>query len=331
MRASIPPGITGPGHPDWPHIAKVERSLLRAFGGQAGLEQWLGESIRKAVDFVVDTAESGRKLISELEKTEKTYLGTRMEILVRRRLGVPRGRILDLLVDGEEVDVKFTLGGTWMIPREARGRMLLLLAADEVRSRCWMGLVVANPPYLRAGENQDLKTSLSAAGWAHIRWLVRNCAYEPAFWRSVPQHVINQVFDPTLAGGTARLDRLFELLPRKPIPRQVIADVTQQLDFTRRVRENGGARDLSGKRFVILSDKANDAVQNLGLPPLPKGAYMSVEPQDAKERAIIEQSALTRMQKEWKGRRATPRGRKKPPEDDDVMLEASPTARWSVT
>ena len=254
-----------------------------------------------------------------------------MEILIRRRLGVPRGKVLDLLVDGEEVDVKFTMGATWMIPREARGRMLLLVAADEIRSRCWMGLVVANPPYLRAGENQDLKTSLSAAGWAHIRWLVRNRAYEPAFWRGVPQHVIDKVFDPALAGGTARLDRLFELMPRTAIPRQVIFDVTQQLDGTRRVRGNGGARDLSGKRFFILSDKANDAVQNLGMPPLPKGAYMSVEPADAKERAIIEQSALTRMQKELKARRAVPRGRKPPPEDDDEVLASPPRARWSVT
>lgn len=33
-------------------------------------------------------------------------------------LEVPRGVRLDLLIAGHEVDVKFTIGSNWMIPRK---------------------------------------------------------------------------------------------------------------------------------------------------------------------------------------------------------------------
>ena len=41
---------------------------------------------------------------SELEKTEKTYIGTKVEILVRDFFRLPKG-ILDLTIDGLDVDV----------------------------------------------------------------------------------------------------------------------------------------------------------------------------------------------------------------------------------
>ena len=61
--------------------------------------------LRQAIDEVIDSYRSGRFTVAELEKTEKTYLGTKIEILLRNHLKLKKGKTLDLDVDGIEVDV----------------------------------------------------------------------------------------------------------------------------------------------------------------------------------------------------------------------------------
>lgn len=91
------------------------------------LDQLLGEVFRRSFDEVLDGQRTGRFLVEDLAKTEKTYLGTALDL--------EHGPSLDFVIAGQKVDCKFSLGGyAWMIPIEARDRLCLLLTADDASS-----------------------------------------------------------------------------------------------------------------------------------------------------------------------------------------------------
>ncbi len=165
-----------PDHCDYSDISKLESDLLEAVGGIEKFEEKLRSFFRSAIDEVIDTARTSRYFLSDLEKTEKTYLGTKFEILLRDWLDVPHGVVLDLKIGGQEVDVKSTTGGKsgWMIPPEAIEQLCILLRVNEEDSTCAVGLARARKGYLRSGANRDAKTSFSAAGRKNIWWVVQD-------------------------------------------------------------------------------------------------------------------------------------------------------------
>lgn len=120
-------------HQDFDDLQALESDLFSAVGGRDRFHEKLRSFFRSAIDEVIDTARTGRYFLSDLEKTEKTYLGTKFEILLRDWLNVPRGIVLDLLIGGREVDVKSTTSGGsgWMIPPEAIGQLCVLLRVNE--------------------------------------------------------------------------------------------------------------------------------------------------------------------------------------------------------
>src|ERR1700760_2481825 len=69
--------------------------------------QTFGQAIRRSIDEVLDGPRTGRWGFEQLEKTEKTYVGTKLEIVLRTALGLEPGPRLDLEVDGVDVDVKW--------------------------------------------------------------------------------------------------------------------------------------------------------------------------------------------------------------------------------
>ena len=254
-------------HVDHLELSALEGDLLKAVGGQLLFEEKLRSFFRSAIDEVIDTARTGRFFLKQLEKTEKTYLGTKFEILLRDWLQVPKGIILDLMVGGREVDVKSTTGGGsgWMIPREAIDQFCILLRINEVTSRCAVGLVRARPDYLRAGRNQDQKTSFSSAGTANIWWLVSDFPYTPNFWTLISDDMRDRIMGS--GKGTKRLATLFEHCLSLPISRVQVAAIAAQDDFMKRLRRNGGARDvLAPKGIAILySENDRDLMRTLGL------------------------------------------------------------------
>lgn len=256
-----------PGHIDHANLEQLAADLLRAAGGSAIFEEKLRSFFRSAIDEVIDTARTGRFFLSDLEKTEKTYLGTKFEILLRDWLQVPRGVVLDLLIGGSEIDVKSTTGGGsgWMIPPEAIGQLCVLLRVNERESICAVGLVRARPEYLRTGTNRDAKTSFSAAGTRNIWWLVLDYPYTPNFWTLIDTVLRQRIMAPR--GGTERLAILFENCLEIPVSRVLIASIAAQDDFMKRIRRNGGARDLlSPKGIAILySENDRDLMLRLGI------------------------------------------------------------------
>jgi len=232
-------------HRDFADLSRLESDLLKAVGGTAAFEEKLRSFFRSAIDEVIDTARTQRFFLSDLEKTEKTYLGTKFEILLRDWMQVPKGVILDLMVGGQEVDVKSTTGGGsgWMIPPEAIGQLCILLRVNETKATCAFGLARARPEYLRRGLNRDAKTSFSAAGRANIWWLAKDFAYTPNFWNNVSLQMRQEIMRPR--GGKPRLAKLFENFLETPVSRVLIAGIAAQDDFMKRIRRAGGAREHS--------------------------------------------------------------------------------------
>ncbi|MEJ6791076.1 NaeI family type II restriction endonuclease [Brevundimonas sp. BR2-1] len=274
-------------HPDYAILAPLAAGIENRAGGAAGLKSGLPPLFRQAVDEVIDAPRTNRFTISELEKTEKTYLGTKIEILLRDFLKLPKGKILDLSIDGVEVDIKNTMQRAWTIPLESHGHPALLLRLNETAALCDAGLVVVRPAYLNAGQNRDAKKTLSAAGTFNIWWLLRRHPYPPNFWEVLPAAARQEIF--AAGSASARLALLFAKLQRQPVSRLQVQAVAQQHDYMKRLRRNGGARDLLlGERIALLSGRTDAAlITALRLGPVSVEEFISLTPETDEELALL--------------------------------------------
>jgi hypothetical protein len=276
-----------PTHPDYDELAALEGDFLAAVGGEQLFQEKLRGFFRSAIDEVIDTARSGRFFFKDLEKTEKTYLGTKFEILLRDWLQVPRGVVLDLLIGGREVDVKSTtVGYGWMIPPEAENQFCILLRVNELDTQCAVGLFCARPDYLTSGVNRDAKRSVAAAGRSNIWWMASDFPYTPNFWTFVSEP--DRVALMKAGGGTKRVAMLFERYQQVAVSRVQIIALAAQDDPMRRVRRGGGARDiLAPKGIAILYSETDRAImRTLGL-AFGYREFMSYRPKNADEAALL--------------------------------------------
>jgi Restriction endonuclease NaeI len=255
------------GHADYFDLAQLHDDLIKAAQSRILFEEKLRSFFRSAIDEVIDTARTGRFFFHQLEKTEKTYLGTKFEILLRDWMQLPKGIKLDLLIGEREVDVKSTTGGgsAWMIPPEAIDQFCLLLRVNETKAKCAIGLVRCRDSYLNAGTNRDAKRTFSKVGTENIWWLVSDFDYTPNFWSLIDDSLRNTIMSS--GAGSKRLAALFEHCLGMPISRVQVEAVAAQDDFMKRIRKNGGARDiLSPKGIAILySETDRDLMVQLGL------------------------------------------------------------------
>jgi hypothetical protein len=232
--------------------------------------------IRQGLDEVIDGGRTGRWALEQLEKTEKTYVGTKMEILIRSEFELPRQKPMDTVVVGHPVDIKWSANRrAWQIPKEAVGHICLLVSGDESRGTYEVGLVRCHPEYLNKGDNQgDKKKTLSALGRANIRWLAQG-PLSPNFLATLPAAIREEVM--AQAKGQPRVTRLFTLLQKTPVPRLAVVTLAQQPgDPMRRIRKDKSDR-LKG--LIVLGGhykRTSEVVALLGYPPLAKDEYMSV-------------------------------------------------------
>lgn len=278
-----------PGHRDHVLLSDIATDLERRATSRkrpqvpGPLVEILPPLYRVEIDGVIRTPLTGRRSYAQLEKVERTYIGMLVEMMLRAELELPRGQKLDTRLCGHEVDIKHTMGSGWMIPGEAVGHPLILSAADEKTSLCYLGLVVARPEYLRGGQNQDKKTSLRADAWENILWLYQSQPYPPNFWRGMT----DAQADLIMAGksGNERMKRLFRAVQGVPITRATIEDVAKQKDPTRRIRADGpnGTRNTLLREGILVLTKEFDRplMQALGLPV---GDVVAYTPKDAAER-----------------------------------------------
>src|SRR4051794_35746728 len=114
-----------------PSSSSSDQALLDVVGHLKSLPhlaEKLSLAMRAAIDTVLASRITGRYDIygADVSKVEKTYVGTRVELEIIDRLGLPRGIKLDTLIAGHEVDIKHTLLSNWMIPQEAINELCLL-------------------------------------------------------------------------------------------------------------------------------------------------------------------------------------------------------------
>lgn len=294
MKRSLPPSLIAPGHPDFDLLDALAREITARAGGPLALEQDFPAMLRRCIDDVIMTPKTGRRAYEELEKTEKTYIGTRVEIELRALLRLPRGK-LDTEILGRDMDIKNTMGSNWMIPSEALDQPCLLVAADEARARCYLGLIVARPAYLTRGKNKDGKGSISATGFANILWLICDHGYPANFWRGQDPEVVAEIFAGNT--GNTRMACLFRRIQQTPIARDVVEAVAQQKDFMRRIRSDKGrgTRDHLEREGILLLSGQYDSqlIKALGLPACTGSEFISCTPKDATERRMAVQAGFS--------------------------------------
>lgn len=231
-----------------------------------------------AVDYVVDPVTTGRTKISELDNVEKTFVGLKVEHLLRSFLGVQKG-LRDLVIDGVDVDIKNTVGNTWTIPPESYTSQepLLLVMVSEKAETCSLGLILAKEEYLNVGKNRDAKKAISKIGKDQITWLVKGQAMPDSRWKGLNMDRFRQLRE--MPGGTLRASTFFSENLGRPVARAVLQSLLHdQLDFMKRIRGNGGARDkLMAERIAIFSGSFdNSFLVQLGHAEIGRGEHMAL-------------------------------------------------------
>lgn len=214
------------------------------------LLETIGKALRKSFDEVIDGPRTGRYSIHQLEKTEKTYIGTKVEIVLRTELDLERGRILDNLIKGHEVDTKFTIGNTWMIPREALGELCLLVKGNDDNGTCGIGILRMTPDVLTNGVNQDGKKSVSAIGKTKITWLAQGMMPRN-FMLDLPAPIRHEIM--SAPSGRQAIQALFRHATGRLIPRSVIEQVARQKDAAKRAREAKAVLALEGIKVLCAT------------------------------------------------------------------------------
>ncbi len=255
-----------------------------------GLADALATVVIDAVEFVLDPVLTGRTKITQLDNVEKTFIGLKVEHYVRDLLDAPKG-LRDLVLAGHDVDVKNTVTRpwSWMIPPETyrSEEPCLLIAADEATRTAWMGLILARHTYLGA-PNRDMKRGILKGGHANILWLAAGVPWPKDRWSGIDMVRFREL--RRVRNGSVRAATFFAENLRKPIHRKVIqALLHDQLDPMKRLRGNGGAKDILEPQEIFLMSGVyfSTTLERLGIPPLDNDEFIAVDVQNDEERAVL--------------------------------------------
>ncbi|WP_058974555.1 NaeI family type II restriction endonuclease [Deinococcus grandis] len=288
-------------------VEHVAHSLIQAAGGEANLESFFGALIRQAIDEVVDGPRTGRIQYSSLTPEEKKYVGTKLEIILRNELEYPRGRLLDLDVQGIEADIKWSQGSAWMIPRDYDDTTrhsrppVCLLIGTHMEDSLEFNVGVARANLITGGRNRDGKGSLRASHVDQVvgstaTWLVRRGQLAPTFLATLPGAAVDRIM--AARKGQARVNQLFTETVGRPVPRSAVETMAQQKDPLRRTRQDASRSTASALPFLVLSGvwKAHqEAARQLTGHTLKKDELMAVSHEAL---AKLPAELLSRVRKE---------------------------------
>ena len=245
------------------------------FRGQAQMEARFAAAIRKSFDEVFDGQRTGRYRLEQLSKVEKTYIGTKIEIVVQDEFGLQRGRRLDYVVDEQEVDSKWSMkSGGWMIPTEAVGELCLCLTGDDNKSVFQVGIVRTDDARLKRGENKDKKRSLNKDGLLAMTWLIDRGTIAENLLLHLDALTRDAILNDSLS-GQGRVTELFRRVQKRVVRREVVLTVARQDDGPKRVRDARHALRQEG--VIVLGHQGSHPriATGLGLEVPPKGSWLS--------------------------------------------------------
>ncbi|MEV6910888.1 NaeI family type II restriction endonuclease [Amycolatopsis sp. NPDC051071] len=260
----------------------------------------VAEVIRDTLDQLYDGQRTGRWSYDQLHKTEKTHMGTLVEINLHREFEFEDGAATDYRIAGIEVDCKYSMSKAWMLPPEAIGHICLLLWADDRKNVWSAGLVRVREEFLNKGSNRDRKNTLSKEARAAILPLWEGHGrLAPNLFLEISDSDRERIFNARGSRGItgqSKVNELFRVVRGRIIRRAEIATVAQQDDSMKRARDSGGARSyLRPEGILVLGHQDKDPMvaRSLGLDVPQKGQVISarvvpVELDDPRPKAEIE-------------------------------------------
>jgi hypothetical protein len=284
-------------HPDYPALSVLRDAIGARVGGSDVLTSRFPELVRDAVDAVLDPVQTARTRLHELDNVEKTFVGLKLEHMVRDFLDVPKG-LRDLEINGTDVDIKNTVQDNWSIPQETyrNSEPCLLMAVDEEQHKCFLGLFVAKPEYLHKGKgNRDTKKGVSKAGFKNILWLVKDEPFRQSRFIGLDMDRFREL--RKMPGGKERAAQFWRENLRTVLHREVMhALLFDQYDYMKRLRANGGAPDLlkSESTAILIGTYNNERTiaAELGIPDLKRDEVVGVKATTPHEENILRQAGL---------------------------------------
>jgi hypothetical protein len=232
------------------------------FNGEVEARERFRWAMRDSLDELLDGQRTGRWAYQHLSKTEKTYLGTAIEVNLTKEFEFANGTDLDWRIAGRDIDCKFSkdLGG-WEIPMEMylcadhggrQGRAnqpALVTWLDDDRSQWAAGIITITDERLRwkpdreTGErirayNRDNKRRLNDRSAQDVYWLWGGL--QPDLPRNLLLHLDENTRQRILGfphSGQSRVDQLFREIQGQIVSRQTVLTVAQQDDAPKRVRD----------------------------------------------------------------------------------------------
>lgn len=130
----------------------------------------------------------------------------------------------------------------WTIPSEALDETCVLLQTNDNKSFFYFWLIICRDRLLNQGKNRDGKRTIYKKGKEEILWLVKAGALPKNFFLHMNNNLRHEILSPK--GGATRLANLFKNFQGEIITRRLVECVAQQKDYMKRIRGNGGARDI---------------------------------------------------------------------------------------
>ncbi|WP_199619877.1 NaeI family type II restriction endonuclease [Paenibacillus alkalitolerans] len=254
--------------PEDVELLRVKQHLLSI----SGFESKVAAAIRHAIDEVISGRYTGRFSIDQIDKTEKTYIGTKVQHMIQHHLNLPYGKKLDTVIAGIDVDIKFTIGKNWTIPLEAVDELCLLVSAQDEKSTFQVGLIRTTSNVLNMGKNRDGKRTINQSGRKKINWLIEEGALPRNVLLSIPSEKIEKIF--ANKSGQDRINELFRLCPEIVFNSAAIESVASQKDSSKRVRD--ARRALEKEGIMIYSGYDNEQITLHGLNPIKKEEFISI-------------------------------------------------------
>ncbi|MFJ9343811.1 NaeI family type II restriction endonuclease [Streptomyces sp. NPDC101733] len=242
-------------------------------------------ALRDSLDELLDGRRTGRWAYQHLTKTEKTYLGTAVEVNLTKEFDIDNGADLDWSIAGLDIDCKFSkdLGG-WEIPME-----MYLCAdhgerggrADHVAILTWMnddtsqwaaGIVRITDERLRWKQERDANGNRARAYNRDNKRKIDSGAKPEVYWlwgglqTDLPTNLLLHLDSearerilpasrPGRASGQQRVNQLFHEVQDRIIGRQTVLTVAQQDDSPKRARD--ARTHLRPKGVVVLGHQGS--------------------------------------------------------------------------
>jgi hypothetical protein len=233
--------------------------------------------IRFAFDQIYDGQRTGRWDVTQLSKTEKTHIGTLIEIWLQREFQFKDGKYLDFAISGIDVDCKWSQNiYEWEIPLEmysTRNEIAMVVWANEDTARWAAGLIRISDSVLKPmGKQRDKKRRINDEGIDSILWIFRE---QPMIRNVLNEHHDLAVRLAEQTSGQAAVNLLFREVQGRLINQSTIATAAQQIDSSKRARDSRS--HLAAEGIIVLGpyQAHADIAADLGLPRPGRSQFVS--------------------------------------------------------